>query len=370
MENEGFTVTPYEVTGSVDYDKLLLQFGVRRIDTSLLERIRKRAGDHFMLRRQHFFAHTNLDKVLDAVDKKEHVYLYTGRAPSGPIHLGHLLIWQFTKWLQDAYGWKLLFQIPDEEKFLFRDDLTLEETAKWTRENLIDIVALGFDLTKTRFLIDTRDADEMYGLACKIAKKTTASTVRALFGLKNEDNIGKYFFTAMQSVPAFLPSVWEGKPTQVLIPCAVDQDVHFRLTRDVAEKLGYPKPATILSKFLPSLSADSKMSSSAEVAIWTTDSPKEVERKIRKYAFSGGKDTVEEHRKHGGNPDVDVSFQWLSMLFEPDDRKLASIRDDYKSGKLLSGELKQILIDKINAFLAEHQKKRKDAEKVVAELLK
>lgn len=370
MTKEEFEVTAYDVKGTVDYDKLVHEFGVKHIDTAILGRLKAHTGDlSFVLRRQHIFAHTNLDLILNALERKEKIYLYTGRAPSGPIHIGHLFIWQFTKWLQDKFGCELIFQIPDEEKFFFKD-VTLDETAKWTYENLLDIVALGFDLKKTKFLIDTRDAGVMYKLACQCAKKTTASTVRALFGLKNEDNVGKYFYTMMQSVPAFLPTVIEGKPTLCLIPCAVDQDVHFRLTRDLADKLGYPKPSTILSKFLPSLNADSKMSSSADISIWTTDTPKDVEKKIKKYAFSGGKDTIEEHRRLGGNPDIDVSFQWLSMMFEPDDHKLASIRDDYKAGKLLSGELKQILIVKINEFLAEHQKKREHARAVVDKLLK
>ena len=364
-----FKVTPYDVTGNVDYDRLINDFGVKRIDSTLHSKLTKICGDHPMLRRQFFFAHTNLDKFLAAKENKQPIYLYTGRAPSGPIHLGHMAVWGFTKWLQDAFDCKLIFQIPDEEKFLFKDNLTLDDTRRWTRENLIDIIALGFDLKKTKFLIDTKDASQMYALACQVAKKTTASTVRALFGLQNEDNIGKYFYTAMQSVPALIPSVWEGKSTQVLIPCAIDQDVHFRLTRDVAEKLGYPKPATILSKFLPALSSDGKLSSSSGQSIWSTDSPKDVEKKIKKYAFSGGKDTLEEHRRLGGNPDIDVSFQWLSIMFEPDDKKLENIRSDYISGRLLSGELKQILIEKINIFLAEHQKKRKDAEKVVDKTL-
>ena len=81
-----------------------------------------------------------------------------------------------------------------------------------------------------------------------------------------------------------------------------------------------------------------------------------------KYAFSGGKDTIEEHRKQGGNPDIDVSYQWL-MFFEEDDKKLEKIYHDYTSGKLLSGELKKILIDKIAKFLKDHQKKRKKVEK-------
>ena len=53
------------------------------------------------------------------------------------------------------------------------------------------------------------------------------------------------------------------------------------------------------------------------------------------------------------------------MFFEPDDKKLQKIHDDYKSGKLLTGELKAILIDKINAFLKEHQKKREQARKQI-----
>ena len=112
------------------------------------------------------------------------------------------------------------------------------------------------------------------------------------------------------------------------------------------------------------------MSSSIEnTAIFTTDSPKEVETKIRKYAFSGGRDTVEEHRKHGGNPDIDVSFQYLKMFFEPYDKKLAQIEQNYRSGKMLTSELKEYLIKKINAFLDEHQKKREQAKKQVEKFL-
>jgi tryptophanyl-tRNA synthetase len=55
---------------------------------------------------------------------------------------------------------------------------------------------------------------------------------------------------------------------------------------------------------------------------------------INKYAFSGGRDTVEEHRRLGGNTDVDVSYQYLSFFLEDDD-KLAHIKavscTDYNS---------------------------------------
>ncbi|MBI2147780.1 tryptophan--tRNA ligase [Candidatus Woesearchaeota archaeon] len=371
MPESSFTVTPWSVKGDVDYDKLITQFGVKKIDDALLKRIKKLAGGeiHPYLRRGIFFSHMYLDKVLDAVEKKEKAYLYTGRAPSGPVHLGHLVPWMFTKWLQDKFNMPLLFQIPDEEKVLFKDNLTAQEAERWTMENIYDIIAVGFDPKKTKIFIDTEYAGHMYKHACSVAKKTTASTAKALFGLTDSDNVGKYFYTCMQSVPAFLPTVMEGKKTPCLIPCAIDQDVHFRLTRDVAEGIGFPKPATILCRFLPALAAGGKMSASEmDTLVAATDSPDVVRKKIMKYAFSGGRDNMEEHRKYGGNPDIDVAYQWL-MFFEEDDAKLKKIHDDYKSGKLLSGELKMILVDKLNAFLKKHQAAREKAKKSVEKFM-
>lgn len=366
-EDSSFIVTPWDVKGNIDYDKLVKQFGTKKLDEKILERFRKLVKkDHPYLRRKIFYSHMYFDEILDDVEKGKKIYLYTGRAPSGPIHMGHLFVWMFTKWLQDAFDARLLFQIVDEEKFLAKDNLTLEDTQKWAYDNILDIIALGFDPKKTSIFLDTEYAGHMYKHAIQVAKKITFSTIKSTFGFGNDKNIGIIFYTAMQSTPVILPSVMEGKKTRVLIPCAIDQDVHFRLTRDVVDQLGYYKPATILSRFLPGLqgmTSEGKMSSSIEsTAIFTTDNPKTVKNKIMKYAFSGGRDTVEEHRKSGGNPDIDVSYQWLTF-FEEDDSKLEQIYKDYKSGKLLSGELKMILVDKINNFLAEHQKKREEAKK-------
>lgn len=376
MEESGskdFVVTPWDVKGNIDYDKLVRQFGTKKLDDKILERFRKITGkDHPYLRRKIFYSHMYFDDILNDVEKGKKIYLYTGRAPSGPVHMGHLFVWMFTKWLQDVFDAKLLFQIVDEEKFLAKENLTLEDTKKWAYENALDIIALGFDPKKTHIFLDTEYAGHLYPHAIKVAKKITFSTIKSTFGFGNDKNIGIIFYTAMQSTPVIIPSVMEGKNTRVLIPCAIDQDVHFRLTRDVVDSLGYYKPATILSRFLPGLHGmqeEGKMSSSIEsTAIFTTDDPKTVRSKIMKYAFSGGRDTVEEHRRLGGNPEIDVSYQWLTF-FEEDDAKLEKIYKDYKSGKLLSGELKQILVDKINDFLGEHQKKREWARKNIEKFM-
>lgn len=371
MKENDFKVTPWEVSDSVDYDRIVSQFGVERISDDLRKRIEKLTGKNFMLDRNIFFAHRDLKWLLDEYDKGNKFFLYTGRSPSGPIHLGHLLTWEFTKFLQDAFDAELWFQFPDEEKFLFKKDLTLEDTKKYLEENMLDVIALGFNPKKTHFIIDTKHADLLYPEACKVAKKITFSMVKSSFGLDDSSNLGQIFYTSMQAVPAYLPSILKGKKIPCLIPHAIDQDPHFRLTRDILPKLGQYKPASIQCSFLPPLTGSSgKMSSSKEdTAIYTTDSQKEVERKIKKYAFSGGRDTLEEHRRHGGNPDVDVSFQYLRYMFEPDDKKLREIHNAYKSGSMTSGELKKIAIDKINAYLKEHQKKRQAAKSKVSSFI-
>ena len=173
------------------------------------------------------------------------------------------------------------------------------------------------------------------------------------------------FYTSLQSAPCFI----EDKP--VLIPLGVDQDPHFRLTRDIAPKIGKPKPALMHNIMIPGLlGPGGKMSASDENGtVYTTDSPSVVKKKINKYAFSGGQPDIEQHRKIGGNPDIDVSYQYLRIFFEPDDNKLKAIYDDYKSGKMLTGELKAILIDKINQFLTVHQEKREKAKERINEFL-
>lgn len=138
---------------------------------------------------------------------------------------------------------------------------------------------------------------------------------------------------------------------------------YWRIQRDIAESLGYYKAAAIHSKFLPPLTGPAgKMSASKpESAIYLHDDPKTVRKKIWQ-AFSGGQPTAELHRKLGGNPEVDVAYQWLRFFFEPDDREVKRLEEDYRSGKLMSGEMKNILIEKVNRFLEEHRARREEAE--------
>lgn len=367
-------VDPWTVQTSnakgVDYDKLIVRFGSSKIDKDLINRIERVTGHkpHHFLRRGIFFSHRDMNQILNAYENKKPFYLYTGRGPSSEaMHVGHLIQFIFAKWLQEVFNVPLIIQLTDDEKYLWKD-LTIEKAYQYAVENIKDIIACGFDINKTFIFSDLQyigASPGFYKNIVKIQKHVTFNQVKGIFGFTDSDCIGKISFPAIQAAPSFsssFPQIFnDRKDIQCLIPCAIDQDPYFRMTRDVAPRIGFPKPALLHSVFFPALQgAQTKMSASDSTSsIFLTDTPKQIKTKINKHAFSGGKDTVEEHRKYGGNCDVDVSYMYLTFFLEDDD-KLEQIKKDYTSGALLTGELKKILIDTLQPLIAAHQLRRKE----------
>jgi tryptophanyl-tRNA synthetase len=389
---EGQVITPWEVEaeGGIDYDKLIRDFGCSRIDEDLVARVERLTGRraHRFLRRGLFFSHRDLTELLDAYERGQPFYLYTGRGPSSEaLHLGHLIPFQFTQWLQEAFGVPLVIQLTDDEKFLWKD-LSLETCHRLGTENARDIIACGFDPARTFIFSDLDYIAPMYPNVLRIQKMVTFSQARGIFGFTGDANIGKVGFPAVQAAPSFstsFPVPLRGAGDMwCLIPQAIDQDPYFRMTRDVAPRLGLKKPALIHSKFFPALQgSQTKMSaSSASSTIMVSDSAKDITNKVRvgeaaepgearprgavlccratspapacvycvlsppsarprappfparrpttraqvkRFAFSGGQDTLEKQRALGANIDVDVPYQYLTFFLE-DDAELARVR--------------------------------------------
>lgn len=364
-----FIVTPWEVAGDINYSKLIEKFGTYTIGDTLLEKIKNITGEiHPFLKNKYFFSHRDLDVILDEYSRGNRFYLYTGRGPSGMVHLGHLMPWLFTKYLQEKFDVKLIFQLTDDEKFLFNSNLDMKTIQKYTYENVLDIISVGFDPKRTKIIVDTKHIKYLYPLSIEIAKKITYSTAKAVFGFSNSSNIGMIGFPPIQGAPCFLPSIIENKPTPVLIPAAIDQDPYWRVTRDIAEKLGYPKPAQIHSKFIPGLSSVGKMSSSKpETALFTVDDPEILETKI-KNTFTGGQPTVALQRKLGGNADICPVYWYLNYLFDTEKESRERYMD-CTSGNLLCGECKGDMIKKIKPFIKDIQTKRDKAQDLIKDFM-
>lgn len=369
-------VTPWDVEGAVDdegvaqaidYDKLIKQFGTKPVGPDTLERFERVTGrkPHHFMRKGYFFSERDFHKILDLYEQGKPFFLYTGRGPSSDsMHMGHMIPFVFTSWLQDVFDCPLVIELTDDEKFLFKHKLTIDDVKKYAIENAKDIIACGFNPENTFIFSDLKYmGGGFYENVVRVSRQITGSTAKAVFGFTDSDCIGKFHFASIQIASAFpssFPDVLGLPPkTQCLIPCAIDQDPYFRVCRDVAEKLKFAKPALLHSKFFPALQGSTtKMSASDDSsAIFMTDTPKQIQKKINKYAFSGGQVTIEEHRELGGNPDVDVAYQYLAF-FKDDDAFLKECYDKYKSGDLLSGEMKKLCIEVLQEFVKAFQERR------------
>ncbi|KAH6606655.1 tryptophanyl-trna synthetase [Trichoderma cornu-damae] len=375
-------VNPWSVSGEVgedgkvkaiDYRKLIDEFGTSLIDDALLERWEKVTGSkpHRFMRRGIVFSHRDLTAILDRYEKNEPFYLYTGRGPSSDsMHIGHTQVFDFVKWLQDVLDAPLIIMLTDDEKFLFSEKRTIEEVMGYTRTNAKDIIAAGFDPKKTFIFSDYEFlGGAFYRNISRFSKRVTFNVAKAVFGFDGSSNIGKIHFPSIQGATSFassFPHIFgddEQKTAKIpcLIPCAIDQDPYFRLTRDCATSLRYAKPSLLHMRFLDALQGPgSKMSASDDTsAIFMKDTAKDIKNKVNKYAFSGGRETVEEHREKGGNPDVDVSYQYLQFFLE-DDEELATIRADYTT----------ICIARLQEYVGAFQERRaKVTDEVVGQFM-
>jgi tryptophanyl-tRNA synthetase len=266
-------------------------------------------------------------------------------------------------------GAKIYISVADIEAYNARGQ-SLEESRKIAiEEYILNYIAMGLKPKDCYIYFqsdrekDGKKASAYYRLQNLLARHITFNEFRAIYG---EISPGKMLASLLQASDILHPQLPEFENTcPLIVPVGIDQDPHLRLTRDVSGRIKNPKFMQISSTyhtFVPGLKGDKMSASDPNSYIALTDDAKTIKNKINKYAFSGGQPTLEEHRKKGGNPDIDVSFQYLKIL-EGDDDKLKKIHDDYKSGKLLTGELKKITIEKINEFLSEHQKKLEDAGK-------
>lgn len=373
-------VTPWIVESTddagIDYDKLIKRFGSSKIDDELLQRFEKLTGKkpHHFLRRGIFFSHRDMHTILNLYEQGKPFYLYTGRGPSSEsMHLGHLIPFMFCKWLQDVFNVPLVIQLTDDEKSIWKN-IKIEDAIALAYKNAKDIIACGFESRNTFIFSNLEHIGSnpaFYQNMIRIQKCVTFNQVKGIFGFGDSDPIGKISFPPTQAAPAFcstFPFIFKDAKAHCLIPCAIDQDPYFRMTRDVAPRIGYPKPALLHSTFFPALQGSkTKMSASDNnTAIFLTDTAKQIKNKVNKHAFSGGQATIEEHRKLGGNCEMDISYQWLRFFLE-DDARLEELEKGYTSGEILTGELKKELIEILQKIVAEHQGNR---SKITDDILK
>jgi tryptophanyl-tRNA synthetase len=330
-------------------EKLFKEFGLKKFKES--EKL-----NHYFFERNIIVAHRDFERINDAIKKKKPFLQMTGIASSGDFHLGHKVnIDQFLLFKKN--GAKSFFGVCDIDAYIARPDNKVP-SMKFAKEcavrNVADLLSLG--LKKEEIYLQSKKESRYYEFSFEISKKITENTFRATYGHVEPSKVSANLLQYADILHGQLEEYYGPMPS--ITGIGIDQDPHARATRDIVKRLPYKMipPSFTYITHQGGLKEGAKMSASEpDTAIFLSDSEKDVKKKINK-SFSGGQPTIEEHRKKGGNPDIDKAYEILKY-HHPDTKFISKIYDEYKSGKMLSGELKSITIEFVNEVLKKHQEK-------------
>ena len=354
---------------SLDYDKLVNQFGIGKI-SDIVSDIK---NPQRLMRRGVIFGHREFNEVNDLINQDKEFAVVSGMMPSGQMHIGHKMVVDQLKWYQDK-GAMLSLPIADLEAYAARDMSFEKGREIAVEEYLTNWIALGLDLEKDNVNVYLQSQNkELQDLAFKAANKTNFSQLKAIYGFTPSTSIAHVQAPLMQVADILLPQIEEfGGPKKVVVPVGIDQDPHIRLTRDIAhrlnDELGFLSPASTYHRFLTGLTGDKMSSSKPATAIYLNDDTKDAVKKV-KSAKTGGRESLKEQQELGGEVDKCVIYELLVYHFIDDDEELEKIRQECLDGTLRCGDCKMRTAELLEEFFDDLKEKQVEAREIAQTLI-
>jgi tryptophanyl-tRNA synthetase len=342
-----------------NYKHVFNEFGLKEFNAS-------RISSHYLFQRGIIIAERDFNKVLDAIRNNKTFLQMTGIASSGPMHFGHKVdIDLFLEF--KTLGAKSKFCVADIDAYTSRPDSKIPSMNKAKEiaiDNVADLLALG--LSNEDIYVQSQMPKQYYEFAFALAKKITQNNFEAIYGHVDLGKISAVLLQIADILHIQLPFMFNKAPS--ITGIGLDQDPHARITRDIARKLGLELPSFFYFIHQSGLKEGQKMSSSEpDTAIFLKDNPLEVKKKINK-AFTGGRETIEEQKMLGGEPEKCKIFE-MFKFHHPDTGYVEKVKTECKQGKRLCGQCKAEAIEFINGFLSEHQKKKSQNKDLAREIV-
>jgi len=344
----------------LEYEKVVNDFGLELFNKKLFPKPNR------LMNRGIVFAGRDLKRISDAIKRKKKFYALTGIMPTAQkLHFGNKMVIENIRYFQEN-GAKTFLLVADLEAMIARK-ISLEEARRRALEfHIPAYIALGINPKKTFFYFQSENR-KLTKLVYAFSRRITLSEFRAIYGKADPERI---LAALTQAADILFPQLDEKMPC--IVPVGIDQDPHIRLTRDIVRRtkteFGFIAPSSIYHKYTPSLDGSIKMSKSKpESCIELPEDPDSVCRKLKR-ALTGGRETIEEQRKKGGQPEKCIVFELHKQHFIERDDELAKIFNDCKTGKLLCKECKQIACERYTKFTEEFNKKFEKARKKIDRL--
>jgi len=401
---------PWSSTPSLDVEKTFAEFGIDPIAPVLAEL----PEIPYFMRRGIVVGQRDYLPIARAIRNHTQFHLLTGFMPSGHPHLGHLMLMREVVWhtQQGANGY---ITIADREAHAVRG-LSWEKCREFGKEYLSCLFALGFE-GQTYFQSKN---ERLKDLAFEAATKVNFSELSAIYGFGPETALAHADSVITQVADILYPQI-EREPAPTLVPVGIDQDPHIRLTRGIAHKFrmftveereglisvrsknapeealeavkkafphakkyeghvdirgaecadvssrvreieracggyGFYTPSSTYHIFLPGLTGG-KMSSSIPESLISFYEPEAAVRKKIMSALTGGRMTLEEQKRLGGEPEKCTLYLLSMFHMVTDDAQLAEIHRKCKAGEITCGQCKKETAERVMAFLKDFKEK-------------
>ncbi|MHC4975104.1 MAG: tryptophan--tRNA ligase [Planctomycetota bacterium] len=299
--------------------------------------------------------------------------LLTGDTPTGRLHLGHWVgSLENRVRLQDSY--ECYFLLANMHAFTTRAD-TPEQIREDTIEIVKDWLSAGIDPERSSVVLQTEIpaiAELSWYFAMllpfnRVMRNPTLKTEIDAKGLGDKYSFGFPMYAVGQcaDILAFRPDV---------VPVGEDQEAHLEMCREVARRFdqvycavdphtedeGYvqagglfPVPATLVGRVARLVGYDGtqKMSKSLNNAIFLSDTPKQVKKKVNKI-FTGRQSPTEK------GDTSNALFQYVDAFIDDPDR-VAELKRRYAEGDDIGdGHIKAEVSEAINAMLDPMRQRR------------
>jgi tryptophanyl-tRNA synthetase len=403
-------INPWSSNQAIDVEKLFSEFGIEPIGPALSDL----PDIPYFMRRGIVVGHRDYRQIATAIRNRTPFHILTGFMPSGHPHLGHLMVMKEVVW-HVQQGGNGYVTIADREAHAVRGT-TWEKCRELGKEYLSCLYALGFEGT-TYFQSKN---ERLKDLAFEAATKVNFSELTAIYGFSPETDLAHAESVITQVADILYPQI-DRAPAPTLVPVGIDQDPHIRLTRGVAHKMrmftveerdgyvsvrsknapdaalnavhkafagskkyeghvdirglscadvsqkvrtieiahggfGFFTPSSTYHIFMPGLTGG-KMSSSIPESTISFYEPEATMRKKVMGGLTGGRMTLEEQKRLGGEPDK-CSLYLLNLFhMVTDDRELAEIRSRCTGGAITCGQCKKDTAERVVAFLKDFREK-------------
>jgi tryptophanyl-tRNA synthetase len=413
-------INPWSNGQTIETERIFAEFGIEPIEP-IMNRMK---NPPYFFRRGIVVGHRDYEPIMDAIENKKPFHVLSGFMPSGHPHLGHLMVMKEMVWHVEQGGSGYM-AIADREAHAVRN-LSWEKCREYAREYLQCLYALGF--TGTHYAQSTNE--RVKDLAFEAAIKVNFSDLSAIYGFPPETSLAHAVSVITQVADILYPQLDAG-PAPTIVPVGIDQDPHLRLTRDVAHKLrmftveqredyvsvrsknapsealtrvhsafkfakkyeghvdirnvpldvvqqavrqieldfggyGFFSPSSTYHVFMPGLQGGKMSSSIPESSFGFHEPDSEIKKKIMN-ALTGGKMTLEEQKRLGGEPERCSVYLLNLFHMVEDDNELAEICRSCREGELMCGVCKKETLERVREFLRDFHARMGAVEHLVEE---